>query len=62
MLTLLSVLKGSLSTETFIASLRKCFVEVGLLEDENECFVKFNFKKKGFLPDAAYPAGAELGG
>ena len=49
MLTLLSVLKGSLSTETFIASLRKCFVEVGLLEDENECFVKFNFKKKGFL-------------
>ena len=30
-------------------SLRKCFVEAGLLEDEKECFVPFNFKKKGFL-------------
>ena len=27
----------------------RVFVEVGLLEDENECFVQFNFKKKGFL-------------
>ena len=47
--TLLNVLDGSLSTKEFKASLRKCFVEVGLLEDDNKCFKQFHFQKKGFL-------------
>ena len=64
LLTLLSVLDGSLGTEDFKASLRKSFVDVGLLEDDSECFKQFNFKKKGYLTKnirQVHDAGVSVG-
>ena len=60
LLTLLRVLEESLGTEAFKNSLFKCFVQVGLQEDDDETFVQFSYKKKGLLtrhiPQAATSA------
>ena len=49
LLTLLRVLEESLGTEAFKNSLFKCFVQVGLQEEDDETFVKYSYNKKGFL-------------
>ena len=60
LLTLLRVLEESLGTEAFKKSLFKCFVQVGLQEEDDETFVKYSYNKKGFLtrhiPQAATSA------
>ena len=49
LLTLLKVLDTSLSTDKFKDALLKCFTEVGLVEQDDETFVKFSYNKKGYL-------------
>ena len=49
LLTLFDVMDTSLHTANFTVSMRKCFVEVGLLPQADGTYVKFNYHKKGFL-------------
>ena len=51
------MLDGALSTEDFKASLRKSFVDAGLLEDDSECFKQFRLQEEG-LSHEEHPAGA----
>ena len=39
----------AVNTDAFKDSLLKCFIEVGLAEQEDETFVKFSYNKKGYL-------------
>ena len=45
----LDVLKTALATESFKASMAKCFVAVGLAEQADGTFVEYSVARKGFL-------------
>ena len=45
----MDVLKTALATESFKASMAKCFVAVGLAEQADGTFVEYSVARKGFL-------------
>ena len=56
--TLLQVLNTNLSTDKFKDSLLKCFIEVGLAEQDDETFVQFSYNEKGYLTKHIPPAAS----